>query len=103
MNKLTLRSVTTGCPSTMPRLIPIAMACVLSSVCLAQPLSSRWEELTSEEFVNAVKKADGVCILPFGILEKHGPSGPLGTDPINIRHIVLEGLKKEYALVFPEY
>jgi creatinine amidohydrolase/Fe(II)-dependent formamide hydrolase-like protein len=33
--------------------------------------------LTAEDFVKAVQKAQGTCILPFGIVEKHGPSGPL--------------------------
>jgi creatinine amidohydrolase len=41
--------------------------------------------------------------VPFGILEKHGPSGPLGTDLINVRAATLEAVLHEYAIVFPEY
>ena len=33
----------------------------------------RWEELTGEEFETAVKKCRGVCLLPIGVLEYHGP------------------------------
>ncbi|HKF40737.1 MAG TPA: hypothetical protein VKB21_06595, partial [Candidatus Acidoferrum sp.] len=36
-------------------------------------LSVRWEELTAGDFRDAIAKAQGTCLLPFGILEKHGP------------------------------
>jgi creatinine amidohydrolase len=68
-----------------------------------EPLSVRWEELTGADFVKAVEKAQGTCILPFGILEKHGPHLPLGTDLLNVRHASLEAAHKDYAVVFPEY
>jgi creatinine amidohydrolase len=42
-------------------------------------------------------------VLPFGIIEKHGPSGPLGTDLIDVRQIVVKAVQQEFALVFPEY
>lgn len=76
---------------------------LLSSLCWSQSLSPKWEDLTAEDFIAAIKQANGTCVLPFGIVEKHGPSGPLGTDLINIRHITLQAAKKEYAVVFPEY
>src|ERR1700682_1001229 len=69
----------------------------------AQTLSSHWEELTAPDFVKALDQAKGVCLLPFGIIEKHGPSGPLGTDLINVRGATLQAVKQEYAIVFPEY
>ena len=68
-----------------------------------QSFSSKWEELTAEDFSVAIKQAKETCILPFGIIEKHGPSGPLGTDLINIRYTVTKAVQQEYALVFPEY
>jgi creatinine amidohydrolase len=74
-----------------------------STVVCGQSLSTKWEELTAEDFVAAIKQANGTCILPFGIVEKHGPSGPLGTDLINIRYTVTKAVQQEYALVFPEY
>jgi creatinine amidohydrolase len=66
-------------------------------------LSTQWEELTAADFVTAVHQAKGVCLLPFGILEKHGPHMPLGTDLINARWIALHGAAEEYAVVFPAY
>jgi creatinine amidohydrolase len=66
-------------------------------------ISVKWEELTAPDFVKAVEKSGKVCIIPLGILEKHGPHMPLGTDLINVRAKVLAGVKEEYAVVFPEY
>src|SRR5260370_30882880 len=71
--------------------------------CLAQSISPHWEELTAPDFVQALDQAKGVCLLPFGIIEKHGPSGPMGTDLINVRYATFEATKQEYAIVFPEY
>ncbi len=66
-------------------------------------LSPRWEELTAEDFHSAILQSEATCLLPFGILEKHGPHLPLGTDLINVRHVVLAAVQTEFALVFPEY
>jgi creatinine amidohydrolase len=41
--------------------------------------------------------------LPFGILEKHGPHLPLGTDLLDVRYAALHAAEQEYAVVFPEY
>jgi creatinine amidohydrolase len=69
----------------------------------AQSLPVKWEELTAGDFVSAIQKAQGACLLPFGILEKHGPQLPIGTDLINVRHVSLHGAAQEYAVVYPEY
>lgn len=66
-------------------------------------LSVKWEELTAEDFRTAIQDAKGTCVLPFGILEKHGPQLPLGTDLLNVRYASVEAAEKEYAVVFPEY
>ncbi len=66
-------------------------------------LSVHWEELTGPDFVEAIKRAQGTCLLPFGILEKHGPHMPLGTDLINVRYAALHAAENQYAVVFPEY
>jgi creatinine amidohydrolase len=76
---------------------------ILTTTCAAQALPAKWEELTAPDFVKALEQAKGTCIIPFGILEKHGPAGPLGTDLINVRHGTLMAVKQEYAIVFPEY
>jgi creatinine amidohydrolase len=47
--------------------------------------------------------AQGVCLLPFGIIEKHGPHLPLGTDLINVRYASQHAAQQEYTLVFPPY
>ena len=73
-------------------------------LCWAQTkLSVHWEELTAADFRSAIQQAQGTCLLPFGILEKHGPHLPLGTDLLNVRHAALHGAEQEYAVVFPEY
>ena len=66
-------------------------------------LSSNWEELTGPDFIHAIQKSQGVCLLPIGIIEKHGTQLPLGTDLINVRYVSLEATKQEYAVVFPPY
>lgn len=66
-------------------------------------LSTRWEELTAPDFVEAIKRSQGTCLLPFGILEKHGAHLPLGTDLVNVRYLSLTAAAQEYAVVFPEY
>ena len=68
-----------------------------------QTLSPKWEELTAEDFVKALKMAQSTCALPFGIVEKHGPSGPMGTDLINVRYSVELAARKEYTIMFPDY
>jgi creatinine amidohydrolase len=69
----------------------------------AANLPFRYEELTAPDFVKGVEKAGRTCIIPFGILEKHGPQLPLGTDLLDSRQIALRAAQQEYVLVFPEY
>ena len=69
----------------------------------AQKLSAKWEELTASDFVQAIQQSQGVCVLPFGILEKHGPQLPIGTDLLDVRYAVMNAVGQEYAVVFPEY
>jgi len=66
-------------------------------------ISFKMEELTSHQFVAAVTKAGGVCVIPMGIIEKHGPHLPLGTDMIVAREKAFAAAKEEYAVVFPPY
>lgn len=66
-------------------------------------ISYKMEELTSPEFVTAVAKGGGVCVIPLGIIEKHGPHLPLGTDLFEAREIAFTAAKQEYAVVFPPY
>jgi creatinine amidohydrolase len=66
-------------------------------------LSVKWEELTAPDFAAAIRQAKGACLLPFGILEKHGQHLPLGTDLLNVRYASVHAAEQDYALVFPEY
>src|ERR1700680_2193644 len=66
-------------------------------------LSVHWEELTAADFRSATQQPRGPCLLPFGILEKHGPHLPLGTDLLDVRYASLHAVEREYAVVFPEY
>ncbi len=66
-------------------------------------LSVQWEELTGPEFLEAIKRSQGTCLLPFGILEKHGPHLPIGSDLLNARYTALHAAEQQYAVVFPEY
>src|SRR5258708_6425446 len=87
------------------RNVLILLAVIFCAVCARpqQQLSVRWEELTAEDFRSAIQKSQGTCLLPFGILEKHGPHLPLGTDLLNVRHAALAAAQQEFAVVYPEY
>jgi creatinine amidohydrolase len=81
----------------------VALSAALATAAAAQTLPVQWEELTAGDFVSAIQKSQGVCLLPFGIVEKHGPHLALGTDLINVRWAAVHGAGQEYAIVFPEY
>ncbi len=66
-------------------------------------LSVHWEELTAADFKDGIARAQGTCVLPFGIMEKHGPHLPLGNDLLNVRYVAINAAQQEYAIVFPEY
>jgi creatinine amidohydrolase len=84
--------------------LAVGMGLLSAGVCLSQAgLSPKWEELTGPDFIQAVHRSQGVCVLPFGILEKHGPHLPIGTDLLDVRFAVMNAVKLEYAVVFPEY
>jgi creatinine amidohydrolase len=81
----------------------LTMAFLLTPAFAQSKLSVNWEELTAGDFVNAIRQSRGTCMLPFGVMEKHGPHLPLGTDLINARRATIDAARQEYAVVFPEY
>jgi creatinine amidohydrolase len=84
----------------------LTISALLLCATFARPqaqLSAHWEELTAEDFRSAIQQSQGTCLLPFGILEKHGPHLPLGTDLLDVRHAALAAANKEFAVVYPEY
>ena len=88
---------------TMHAVRALLILLAVSSPSAAQALSSKWEELTGPDFVEALQASRGTCALPFGIIEKHGPAGPLGTDLLNVRYTTALAAKDEYTIIFPEY
>jgi len=69
----------------------------------SQRLPARWDELTANDWTRALDSSARTCILPIGILEKHGPHAPLGSDLIHVREWAARATKREYAVVFPDY
>src|SRR5437764_2668877 len=76
---------------------------MLTGGAMAQDLPSRWDELTASDWPKALEKSASTCILPIGILEKHGPHAPMGSDLIQVRESAARVTKSEYAVVFPDY
>lgn len=76
---------------------------LLAAPAAAQELPSRWDELTASDWPKAQERAAYTCILPVGILEKHGPHVPLGSDLIMAREWSARAAKQEYAVVFPDF
>ncbi len=66
-------------------------------------LPLQWEELTAPDFVKAVERSGGTAVIPIGVLEKHGPHLPIGTDLLDAREVALRGVKKEYSIVYAPY
>lgn len=83
--------------------IVAACLCFSTPIFAQAKLSPHWEELTGPDFITAIHQAQGVCLLPFGILEKHGPHLPIGNDLINARYVSEKAAEQEYAIIFPAY
>ena len=81
----------------------ILAVCFVGFKSAAQELPVQLQELTAVQFKEAVKKSSETVIIPMGVLEKHGPHMPLGTDVYTARDIALRAAEKEYAVVFPWY
>jgi len=62
-----------------------------------------WEELRSDKFKESIKESEGVCLLPIGVLEKHGNHLPVGTDMIIGQAVCKKAAETEKAVVFPYY
>jgi creatinine amidohydrolase len=84
-------------------IVLITVLVLMTPIWAQNKLSPHWEELTAGDFREAIQQSGGTCLLPFGIIEKHGPHLPLGTDLLNVRYAALQAAQQEYAVVFPEY
>lgn len=74
-----------------------------AAVAGAQDLPARWDELTAGDWPRAMERSAATIILPIGILEKHGPHAPIGSDLIHVREWAARAAKQEYAVVFPDF
>src|SRR5512133_3309514 len=92
----------------MKKLTSILSALLFTGILMGQQVNQaglpyKMEDITSPKFPGAVELSGGVCIIPLGIIEKHGPALPLGTDMYESREIAFHAAVKEYAVVFPPY
>lgn len=62
----------------------------------------QWEQLTSPDFARAVRDV-GVCVVAFGVVERHSDHLPLGTDFLNGHKLACLAAEKEPAIVFPPF
>lgn len=65
------------------------------------PVTMHWEELTNHDWPRALARAKRTCLLPLGVLEKHGEHLPLGTDGLTVEALARATAQVEPALVFP--
>jgi creatinine amidohydrolase len=63
----------------------------------------RWEELTGDQFAEAVKESDGVCLVALSVVERHGHHLPLGTDVYEGRGMLSRVAALEPVIEFPDY
>jgi creatinine amidohydrolase len=83
--------------------LALAAAPALAQAPAAGELPLQWEELTAPDFARAVERSAGTAVVPIGVVEKHGPHLPMGTDLLDAREVALRAVKKEYSIVFPPY
>lgn len=81
----------------------LAFLLLISANVFSQEIPSKWEELTASDWPLALEKSSRTIILPIGILEKHGPHAPMGSDLIHVRQLAKRAAEQEYAVIFPDY
>ena len=60
-----------------------------------------WENLREEEFEEAIKVSNKVCVIPMGCLEKHAQHLPVGTDTQLAVYVAQKAAEIEPVVVFP--
>ena len=61
-----------------------------------------WEELSSDDFPQAVRNAQGVCLVPLSVIERHGHHLPTGTDMLIGRELCRRTAALEPVIIFPD-
>ena len=62
-----------------------------------------WEELNAKQFPESIRDSGSLCLLPLGVLEKHGNHLPLGTDMYTGQAVCKKAAEIETSIVFPYY
>ncbi len=62
-----------------------------------------WEELKVGDFKEAVERSGGLCVIPVGATEKHGPHLPVATDCMIAFGVARDAAEKEDAVVFSPF
>jgi len=62
----------------------------------------QWEEVTAPRFSEALRETN-VCVVAFGVIERHSEHLPLGTDYLIGHHIACLAAEQEPAVVFPPF
>jgi creatinine amidohydrolase len=83
--------------------VKLALSLLLVAAAAGTDLPFRWDELTASDWPAALERSNRTLILPIGILEKHGPHAPIGSDLIHVREWSSRAARREYAVVFPDY
>ena len=74
---------------------------VLAGGLCGQQLPVRWDELVATDWAKAIELSKGTCLLPIGILEKHGPHLPIGSDLIGAQARAREVAAESTSSFFP--
>lgn len=85
------------------RIFILLIFILISFSSYTQDIPARWDELTASDWPLAMEKSNKTIILPIGVLEKHGPHAPMGSDLIHAREWAARITQEEYAVVFPDY
>ena len=62
-----------------------------------------WENLRQEQFADAVRETEGLCIMPIGCFEMHGQHLPSATDCFEAEAVAKMASELESACVFPTF
>lgn len=63
----------------------------------------KWEEFTAPDLVKAQHAVDRTCVVPLGVLEKHGDHLPVGTDALFVTRVTEEATALEPVVQFPTF
>jgi creatinine amidohydrolase len=62
-----------------------------------------WLTITSERWAQTVEDCAGLCLLPMGCIERHGPHLAVGCDQLTVDAVARLAAEVEPAIVFPSY